>query len=345
MTPYLSLKGEKEKEQLRGMMARRFGADTREMAAELRTLANALDENMEFQRLMGGGPRTENAEDRILSRLADSRFRGEKVDGLLNDPPILPTPSQQRPASRDALRRTGRSINLSGIHNGQFDPRSYGRAAAECLPLGKHYSENVIHHEDVRPSSTQPIRSKTPQPMRPKTIQPIRSMTPQPAPSNSYFPYGSNNRHHSQPPYARAHTSIIGRSSQSRNRSRPPTSQRLYEVPDPPQTSDLHVPTELEPNPYYRGQATSPSERITQRDRRVPQLAEERRGRRKEPTVWPNHHETIYQNDSNIVDREYDPEKDADAESIGSIDYVQPVTSLRVFQPQNRVTWNGTFSG
>ncbi|KAI9642490.1 hypothetical protein NHQ30_009295 [Ciborinia camelliae] len=343
MTPFLSLKGEKEKEQFRSMMAKRFGADTREMATELRTL-DALDENLEFQRLMGGRSRAEDAEDRILSRLADLRFRGEKVNGLLDDPPRLPTPPQQRSMSRDALRRSNRSINPSGIPNGQSDPRSYGKGATERLPLGRHYSENNVSQEVMRPTSTQPIRSMTPQPVRPRTIQPVRSMTPQPAPSNDYFSHRPDSRHHSQPPYARspAHTSIVARGNQERRRSRPPPPQRLYEVPDPPQTYSLDVPPELEPNPYYRAQDASPSERVPRRGR-IPRVSEERRGRRNEPTVWRDHHETIYQNDSNIVDREYDPDKDEDAESIGSLDHVQPIAPLRVFKTQNRVTWNGSF--
>lgn len=232
------------------------------------------------------------------------------------------------------------------MHNGQSDPRSYGRGAAESLPLGRHCSENDVPQEIIHPRFTQSIRSKTPQPVRPKAIQPIRSMTPQPVPMGNYFPYGSDIRQHSQPPYARspAHTSIVARGGQDRRRSRPPPPQRLYEVPDPPQTYGLDAPPELEPNPYYRPQIAFPSERPPRRNR-TPRVTEERRGRRAERTVWPNHHETVYQNDSNIIDREYDPEKDEDAESIGSLDHVQPIAPLRIFRPQNRVTWNGTFSG
>ncbi|KAB8298704.1 hypothetical protein EYC80_000879 [Monilinia laxa] len=359
MTPFLSLKAEKEKEQFRRMMAKKFGVDTKEMAAELRTIADALDETLEFQRLIGGRSRTEDTEDRILSRLADLRFRGEKVDGLLDDTTRLPPPPQQRPASRDTLRRTTRSINLSGMHNGQSDPRAYGRCTTERLPLGRHYSEDDVPIEIARPTSTQPARSRTPQPIRPMTIQPARAMTPQPTPTNNLHFRGSNGRHHSQPPYARspAHTSIVARCSQERRGSRPPPPQRLYEVPDPPETYSLNVPPELDPNPYYRDQAESPSERVSRRDRVPRATAEERRGRREkreEPDACLNRHETIYQNDSTIIDceydstiidREYDPDKDEDAESIGSLDHVQPIAPLRIFKPQSRVTWNGTFSG
>ncbi|RAL62158.1 hypothetical protein DID88_002642 [Monilinia fructigena] len=331
------------------MMAKKFGVDTKEMAAELRTIADALDETLELQRLIGGRSRTEDTEDRILSRLADLRFRGEKVDGLLDDSPRLSAPPQQRPASRDTLRRTSRSINLSGMHNEQSDPRAYGRCTTERLPLGRHYSEADVPNETARSTSTQPARSRTPQPIRLMTIQPARTMTPQPTPTNTLYFRGSNGRHHSQPPYARspAHMSIVARGSQERRGSRPPP-QRLYEVPDPPETYSLNVPPELDPNPYYRDQAESPSERVSRRDR-VPRVAaEERRGRREkreEPDAWLNRHETIYQNDSTIIDREYDPDKDEDAESIGSLDHVQPIAPLRIFKPQSRVTWNGTFSG
>ncbi|KAA8569932.1 hypothetical protein EYC84_002270 [Monilinia fructicola] len=282
MTPFLSCNAEREKEQFRRMVAKKFGVDTKEMAAELRTIADALDETLEFQRLIGGRSRIEDTEDRILSRLADLRLRGEKADGLLDDSPRLPPPPQQRPASRDTLRRTTRSINLSGLHNGQSDPRSYGRCTVERLPLGRHYSENGAPNEIARPTSTQPARSRTPQPIRPMTIQPARAMTPQPTPTENFYLRGSNGRHHSQPPYARspAHTSIVARGSQERRGSRPPPSQRLYEVPDPPETYSLNVPPELDPNPYYRDQAESPSERFSRRDR-VPRVAtEERRGRR-----------------------------------------------------------------
>lgn len=252
---------------------------------------------------------------------------------------------QQRPASRDVLRHTGRSINLNGTHNGQSDPRAYGRGATERLPLGRQYSESDAPHDIVRPRSTQP-RSRTPQPVRPRTIQPTRSMTPQPIPTGSYFPYGSNSRHHSQPPYARApaYTSIVARGGHDRFGSRPPPSQRLYEVPDPPQSYSLDAPPESDPNPYYRLQVAFPSERLNRRDC-VPGVTEERRGRRHEPRPWINPHETVYQNDSTTVDREYDPEKDEDAESIGSLDHVQAMALMRNLRPQNRVTWNGTFSG
>ncbi|KAJ8058988.1 hypothetical protein OCU04_011970 [Sclerotinia nivalis] len=344
MSPFLSSQGEKEKEQLRSMMAKRFRANSSEMAAELRTLADALDENLEFQRLMSGRTRTEDVEDRILSRLADLRSKGEKVNGLHDDPPRLPTPSQQRSVSRDSLRRTERSTNLCGMHNGQSDPRSYGRSAAERLPLGRHYSENDVPHEIVRPSSTQPARSMTPQPTRPRTIQSIRSMTPQPAPTSNHLHHSSNSRNHSQPPYARAsaHTSIVARGGQDRRRSRPPP-QRLYEVPDPPQSYGLSLPPDLESNPYYRPQVASPSERVPRREC-FPRIAEEKRGRKMEATVWASHHETVYQNDSNIVEREYDPERDEDAESVGSLDHFQPTAPPRMIKAQNRVTWNGSFS-
>lgn len=75
--PFLSLKGEKEKEQFR----KKFGANSREVAAELRTLgefprpivccsilllttitADALEENLEFQRLLGGLPLIDNTQ-------------------------------------------------------------------------------------------------------------------------------------------------------------------------------------------------------------------------------------------------------------------------------------------
>ncbi|QSZ32414.1 hypothetical protein DSL72_001988 [Monilinia vaccinii-corymbosi] len=349
MTTFLPLKAEKEKEQFARMMAKRFGTNNRGMAAELRTIADALDENLEFQRLMGGISRTEDAEDRILSRLADLRSWDEKADALLDDPPRLTMPAHERPASKDALRRTTRSTNLNGMHNGQSDPRSYGRCTTERLPLGRHYFENEIPHEIMLPNSTQPARSRTPQPIWPMTIRPFRSMTPQPVPTSNFYPRGSNSRHHSQPPYARspAHTSIVARGSQERRGSRQPPPQRLYEVPDPPETYSLNVPPEHDPNPYYRAEAESPSERVSRRDRIPRVAAEERRGRRgtrEESNAWQNRHETIYQNDSNIIDREYDPEQDDDAESIGSLDHVQPIAPLRIFKPQSRVTWKGTFS-
>ncbi|CAD6446026.1 8fa4600b-7a44-454c-8fe5-822e73e185d6 [Sclerotinia trifoliorum] len=344
MSPFLSSQVEKEKEQLRIMMAKRFRPDSSEMAAELRTLADALDENLEFQRLMSGRPRTEDVEDQILPRLADLRSRSEKANGLHDDPPRLPTPSQQRSASRDTLRRTERSTNLCGMHNGQSDPRAYGRSAAERLPLGRHYSENDVPKEIVRPSSTHPARSMTPQPARPKTIQSIRSMTPQPVPTSNHVHHGSNSRNHSQPAYARAsaHTAIVARGGQDRRRSRPPPPQRLYEVPDPPQTYGLSLPPDLESNPYYRPQVACPSERVPRREC-FPRIAEEKRGRKMEASLWASHHETIYQNDSNILEREYDPERDDDAESVGSLDHFQPTAPPRMIKAQNRVTWNGSF--
>ncbi|TGO55369.1 hypothetical protein BCON_0093g00420 [Botryotinia convoluta] len=344
MAPVSSSKGEKRKEQFNTMMAKRFGSNGRDVAAELRTIADALEETFEFQRLMGKRPRTENVEDRILSQLADLKSRGDKVNGLLDDHPSrLPTPSQERSMSRDSLRRTNRSVNLKGTHDGQSDPRSYGRSAAERLPLNRHFSENDVPQEIVRPSSTQPGRLMTPQSARAATFPSIRSMTPQPAPTSIHFPYRSEVRQHSQPPYARSpgYTSIIARGGQDRHRSRPPPSQRLYEVPDPPQTYSFDVPPQLDPNPYYRPQITSPAERASRRDR-FPRMSEERRGRRMEPTVKPKHHETIYQVDSNIIEREYDPEKDEDAESIGSLDHVQSFALPQIIKPQNRVTWNGS---
>ncbi|KAM0154696.1 hypothetical protein ACHAQE_007086 [Botrytis cinerea] len=342
----VSAKGEKRKEQFNSMMAKRFGSSGRDVAAELRTIADALEETLEFQRSMGKRPRTEDLEDRILSQLADLKSKGNKVNGLLDGhTPRLPTPSQERSVSRDALRRTNRSVNLNGMHDGQSDPRSYGRSAAERLPLTRHFSENDVPHEIVRPGSTQPDRSMTPQPAKAATFPSVRSMTPQPTLTSIHFPYRSEVRQHSQPPYARSpgYTSIIARGGQDRHRSRPPPpSQRLYEVPDPPQTYGFNFPPQLEPNPYYRPQIMSPAERASQKDR-FSRMSEERRGRRIEPTSRPKQHETIYQVDSNIIEREYDPEKDEDAESIGSLDHVQSFSLPQTIKPQNRVAWNGSF--
>ncbi|KAF5867935.1 uncharacterized protein Bfra_007130 [Botrytis fragariae] len=345
MAPVFSSKGEKRKENFNNMMAKRFGSNGRDVAAELRTIADALEETLEFQRLMGKRSRTEDPEDRPLSQLADPKPKGDKINGVLDHhPPRLSTPSQERSMSRDSLRRTSRSVNLNGVHDGQSDPRSYGRSAAERLPLNRHFSENDIPQEILRPSSTQPGHSMAPQPARAATFPFVRSMTPQPAPTSVHFPYRSDIRQHSQPPYARSpgYTSIIARGGLDRHRSRPPPSQRLYEVPDPPQTYSLDVPPQLDPNPYYRPQIASPAERASRRDR-FPRMSEERRGRKMEPTVRPKHHETIYQVDSNIIEREYDPEKDEDAESIGSLDHVQSFASPQTIKPQNRVTWNGSF--
>ncbi|THV55358.1 hypothetical protein BGAL_0009g00070 [Botrytis galanthina] len=345
MAPVFSSKGEKRKEQFNNMMAKRFGSNGRDVAAELRTIADALEETLEFQRLMGKISRTEDQEDRPLSQLADLKSKDDKVNGIIDDhTPRLPTPSQERSMSRDSLRRTNRSVNLNGMHDGQSDPRSYGRSAVERLPLNRHFSENDVPQEIVRPGSTHPGRSMTPQPARAATFPTIRSMTPQPTPTSIHFPYRSEVRQHSQPPYARSpgYTSIIARGVPDRHRSRPAPSQRLYEVPDPPQTYGFDVPPQLDPNPYYRPQITSPAERASRRDR-FPRMSEERRGRRMEPTIRPKHHETIYQVDSNIIEREYDPEKDEDAESIGSLDHVQSFASPQAIKPQNRVTWNGSF--
>ncbi|TEY68316.1 hypothetical protein BOTCAL_0120g00130 [Botryotinia calthae] len=323
----VSAKGEKRKEQFNDMMAKRIGSSGRDVAAELRTIADALEETLEFQRLMGKRPRTEDLEDRILSQLADLKSKGNKANGLLGDhTPRLPTLSQERSVSRDALRRTN-------------------RIAAERLPLTRHFSENDVPHEIVRPGSTQPDRSMTPQPARAATFPSVRSMTPKPIPTSIHFPYRSEVRQHSQPPYTRSpgYTSVIARGCQDRHRTRPPPpSQRLYEVPDPPQTYGFNFPPQLESNPYYRPQIMTPAERASQKDR-VSRMSEERRGRRTEPTIIPEQHETIYQVDSNIIEREYDPEKDEDAESIGSLDHVQSFSLPQTIKSQNKVAWNGSF--